>query len=177
MKPVLLKHVNSDSLEELLQVKPRDWKFLVLHHSGVFPNQNPSVFETDSYHRRPKSEGGRGWRYGLGYHLYIELNGDVYASERWMTQRSGAHGNHYYNFWGLGVCIVGDYRKIVPTDWVADSFKNSIVALALYLQKPWDLRRYLLHREVKETTECPGVGRDWLIHQIKDTGLLKDPII
>lgn len=90
----------------------REWKYIILHHSG---DKRGSAQSFDQYHRHE-----RGWK-SLGYHFVIgngngQGDGEVQAGPRWYDQEAGAHANSLeYNEHGIGICLVGNFDEQPPT--------------------------------------------------------------
>ncbi|MHC4249829.1 MAG: peptidoglycan recognition protein family protein [Planctomycetota bacterium] len=136
-------------------VTARKWRYIVIHHSGT---DEGSAAAFDRYHRNV-----RGWK-DLAYHFVIgngrgTADGAVEVGPRWKGQRAGAHaGVQKYNSLGIGICLVGNFEKSVPT-------KKQREALARLLQflmkrfgvKPADVKR---HSDVVQT-KCPGKRFPW----------------
>jgi len=136
-------------------VAARKWRYIVIHHSGT---DEGSAAAFDRYHRKVK-----GWK-GLAYHFVIgnghgTVDGAVEAGPRWKGQRVGAHaGVQKYNDFGIGICLVGNFEKSVPT-------KKQLVALRRLLRhlmsrfgiRPSDVIR---HSDILPT-KCPGKRFPW----------------
>ena len=141
----------SDRVDGPLDVElGRDWRYIIIHHSGTDSGSEASF---DRYHRRQ-----RGWK-GIGYDFVIgngsgTPDGLIEVTFRWEKQITGAHaGVDRYNRHGIGICLVGDFSAGEPTN----SQMKSLVALVLYLQQSCriPLPNILTHRQVKQT-KCPG---------------------
>jgi N-acetylmuramoyl-L-alanine amidase len=134
----------------------RHWKYIVIHHSAS-DSGNEAVFDRE--HK------DRGWR-GVGYDFVIDNgeggpDGRVEVTFRWEQQIEGAHaGNDEYNQYGIGICLVGNFDRDLPTAKQMDS----LVALVNYLQKRCDIPtdHILGHCHVRiGGTHCPGLRFPW----------------
>jgi hypothetical protein len=134
--------------------EPRPWKYIVIHHTATVRG-NSETF--DAAHR------ARGWD-ELGYHFVI-TNGDggpdgqVEVGSRWRSQKWGAHcggtpGNEYNNF-GVGICLVGDFSRDMPSPEQMASLRKLVRYLMIEYEIP--PRNVIDHREAPcASTACPG---------------------
>ena len=136
--------------------RERKWRYIVIHHSAT---EVGSAARFDREHRARIDH-----VYGLGYHFVIgngrgTADGAVEVGPRWKGQRAGAHaGVQKYNSLGIGICLVGNFEKSVPT-------KKQREALAKLLQflmkrfgvRPADVKR---HSDIVQT-KCPGKRFPW----------------
>ena len=146
-----------DSLESrwLPDVRDVAWRYIVIHHSAT---DNGSAASFDRMHRLM-----RHWD-ELGYHFVIgngngSTDGGVEVGPRWYKQKWGAHcggtPNNEYNEFGIGICLVGDFRQHAPTDRQL----AALTRLARYLARRYqiDPERIIGHRQAPgASTECPG---------------------
>jgi N-acetyl-anhydromuramyl-L-alanine amidase AmpD len=126
----------------------------VLHHSAT---QNGSAASFDKAHRK------RGWRRGLGYHFVIgngngSGDGEIEVGPRWKHQQSGAHagaGAHFYNNYGIGICLVGNFELTSPTPRQLIALQALVRALmGRYHIAP---EKIFSHRQIRpKPTRCPG---------------------
>lgn len=133
----------------------RDWRHLVLHHSGTPVG---SVESIDEEHRGRVDDEGRPWR-GIGYHFVIGNgrgmpDGEVQATFRWRQQLAGAHaGKREYNEAGIGICLIGDFESQPPSEKQLAACQRLVAELCHeYAMSPESVIR---HSDVKPT-ECPG---------------------
>ena len=134
-------------------VTPREWTFIVLHHSATAGGNAESFGAYHRYHN--------GWR-SLGYHFVIGNGQDmgdgvVEAGPRWKRQEAGAHANsNAYNQYGIGICLVGNFEFERPTEAQLAAVK----ALARALAKRFHIapERIVGHGEIRQGggTACPG---------------------
>lgn len=146
---------NAVTLEQSIDVRfSRPWKYIVIHHSAT-PSGSACVF--DRMHRE------RGFD-ELGYHFVIcngidAADGAIEIGGRWHRQKWGAHtGNtpgNEYNLYGIGICVVGDFRDRLPTPRQLAALKSLVEQLARrYGVEP---RHIIGHRDAPgASTECPG---------------------
>ncbi|MDJ0521082.1 MAG: N-acetylmuramoyl-L-alanine amidase [Planctomycetota bacterium] len=139
-------------------VTPRNWKWIVLHHSD---DLRGNMQKYDDYHRNEKR-----WEHGCGYHFVIgngTLSGDgeVEIGPRWTRQLHGAHAktpDNRFNDYGVGICLVGKFNEGRPTKAQMDSLVN----LVRWLKARYDIDignvKGHCHCCV---TDCPGKNFPW----------------
>ena len=128
----------------------RQWRAIVLHHSGTLGG---SAAAFDKTHRLI-----RGWN-SLGYHFVIGNgrgagDGEIEVGPRWRAQQEGAHARGL-NSSAIGICLVGNFMKHPPTARQMASLKS----LTIYLQERFSIpaKHVYLHSEVSgASTLCPG---------------------
>lgn len=136
-------------------VTPRDWKYIVLHHTA---SDSGSVESIHHIHLKNKDRSGRHWL-GIGYHFVIGNgqgmdDGEVEPTFRWKQQMAGAHaGVNEYNQRGVGIVLVGNFEKSTPTPRQLKSVKELVKTLAR--EYAIDAEHVIGHGDVK-ATECPG---------------------
>ncbi len=140
----------------------RPWRFIVVHHSAT-ERGDAAIF--DAMHR------GRGWD-ELGYHFVIPngcdaADGCVQVGSRWAGQKWGAHTggtpDNEYNDYGIGVCVVGDFRRRLPSEKQLASLHK----LVRYLAERYGIppERVIGHRDAPGArTECPGDALHAYVH-------------
>ncbi|HRZ87326.1 MAG TPA: N-acetylmuramoyl-L-alanine amidase [bacterium] len=143
-------------IEQLCKIYTRRrvrWMYIVVHHSGS-DSGNALIF--DRYHRYK-----RHMENGLAYHFVIDSglggpDGRIEVGRRWKAQLEGGHtSSKIMNKVGIGICLVGNYQKYVPTKRQL----RSLCKLVRYLQRMNSIpsRNVILHRQViQRHTECPG---------------------
>lgn len=132
------------------------WTAIVIHHSGT-ENGSSSIF--DKWHRL-----GRHWQ-GVGYDFVIgngtdSGDGQVEVTFRWQQQTTGAHcggtADNWANRDAVGICLVGDFDRTVPTG----RQMQSLVKLVRFLQSRYGIPKSRIygHRNVPgaRETDCPG---------------------
>ena len=131
------------------------WTAIVIHHSGT-SNGNTVIF--DKAHKESKH-----WE-GVGYDFVIgngtdSGNGQVEVTFRWREQKVGAHckvpGN-WANKEAIGICLVGDFNRTVPTG----RQMRALAKLIRFLQKRYGIAKSRIY-DHKTTpgarvTDCPG---------------------
>lgn len=134
----------------------RKWSAIIIHHSGTQAG-NTAIF--DKWHRE-----GKHWE-GVGYDFVIgngtdSGDGQVEVTFRWREQIQGAHcggtpGN-WANEEGIGICLVGNFDKSLPTR----RQMQSLVRLVRFLQQRYGIpvSRIFGHKTTPgaHVTDCPG---------------------
>lgn len=134
------------------------WRYIVVHNSGT-KQGNAKIF--DYYHRHTRKMPN-----GLAYHFVIgngssSGNGQIEIGDRWRRQINGGHvHSDYLNNIALGICLVGDFNRSVPTKAQLDATEE----LIRYLRKrvgQIDRKDAIVkaHREINPPqwpTDCPG---------------------
>ena len=98
---------------DIAKVQRGRWKYIVVHNSGTRQG-NARIF--DLYHRNVRK-----MQNGLAYHFVIgngnsSGNGEIEIGNRWVTQINGGHvASDYLNNIALGICLVGDLNRDLPT--------------------------------------------------------------
>jgi len=135
----------------------KSWKAIIIHHS-LTKQGNAAAF--NNYHKN-----GHHWK-GIGYDFVIgnghgSGDGQVEVTFRWREQIAGAHcggtPDNWANVDGIGICLVGDFRKTQPTS----GQMRSLVKLIGFLQKRYKIptSRVYGHKDTpgyKGGTGCPG---------------------
>jgi hypothetical protein len=134
---------------------PRDWKYIVIHHTATAAGSVESIHQT---HLARRDADGKPWR-GIGYHFVIGnghgmQDGRIEATFRWREQIEGAHaGDAIHNAQGIGVCLIGNFELDLPTAAQLDALATLTQTLAAaYDIPPQNIKG---HGEVKSTA-CPG---------------------
>ncbi|HYG73842.1 MAG TPA: peptidoglycan recognition family protein [Planctomycetota bacterium] len=133
---------------------PREWKYIVIHHSGT---QRGSAQSFDQYHRYQRK-----WTGGLGYHFVVgngtdQGDGVIVAGPRWKTQEPGAHANSSdYNEHGIGICLVGNFDEQPPT--LAQLAATRALILKLCADYNIPTNQVVGHNAIRRggSTACPG---------------------
>ncbi len=137
------------------QTTPRDWKYIVLHHTATDSGDVQSIHEA---HLKNKDKSGKSWL-GIGYHFVIGNgngmgDGEIEPTFRWKDQMHGAHaGKSEYNQQGIGIVLVGNFEDHPPTAAQVAAVKHLVASLAGEYKIASD--RVIGHGDVK-ATECPG---------------------
>ncbi len=133
------------------------WTHIILHHSAA-DRGNAAMIDRD--HRV-----NNGWD-ELGYHFVITngnggVDGKVTVGPRWPVQKHGAHvrvsktDDNYWNRYGIGICLVGDFNLARPT---RQQLENA-ARLVAYLQQQYNIpdEKVIGHNQVQGAkTDCPG---------------------
>lgn len=134
---------------------PRDWKYIVIHHTATSTGSVESIHQT---HLARRDADGNPWR-GIGYHFVIGNghgmeDGQIAATFRWRDQIAGAHaGDAIYNSQGIGVCLIGNFEQNPPTEAQLDALARLTQSLSTtYEIPPQNIKG---HCDVKSTA-CPG---------------------
>jgi hypothetical protein len=143
----------------------KKWTAIVIHHSAT-QNGNAAIF--DKWHRE-----GNHWE-GVGYDFVIgngtdSGDGQIETTFRWREQKTGAHcggtpGN-WANEEAIGICLVGNFNRTVPTT----RQMQSLVRLTRFLQERYGIpkSRIFGHNSTPgaRATDCPGA--DFPMPQLK----------
>jgi len=134
------------------------WRYIVIHNSGTRQG-NARAF--DYYHKRVRK-----MQNGLAYHFVIgngtsSGDGEVEIGGRWTRQINGGHvHSDYLNNIALGICLVGDFNRQVPTRAELESTEELVRYLRTRVGKidgkPSVVKA---HREINPPrwpTDCPG---------------------
>jgi len=131
----------------------RPWRWIVIHHSG---STRGSASSFDAWHRN-----GRHWD-ELGYHFVIgngtgSGDGQVEVGSRWPKQKHGAHcrvgDNEEYNYFGIGICLVGNFDRERPSEAQA----AALCRLVDYLAARYRIDdAHIIGHGMVGDTRCPG---------------------
>lgn len=132
------------------------WKYIVVHNSGSRVG-NARIF--DVYHRRVRHMVN-----GLAYHFVIgnghgSGNGQIEIGHRWTAQLNGGHvASDYLNDIALGICLVGDYNRDVPTKAQIIALNELITYLRYRVGRVQGKESIVkAHKEINpRPTDCPG---------------------
>ncbi len=134
-------------------VKSGRWKYIVIHHSAT---REGSVQGMDRYHREE-----RHMENGLAYHFVIGNghgmnDGEVAAGRRWREQLDGGHvASERLNHISLGICLVGNFERTIPTKAQMRSLRALIEALLARCDL--SARAVKTHQQINPIyTICPG---------------------
>ena len=145
-------------LDEIDRARVRSgrWKYIVVHNSGTRQG-NARIFDYYHLHTRHMPN-------GLAYHFVIGNgtstgDGQIEIGNRWRRQINGGHvHSDYLNNIAIGICLVGDYNRDVPTR----AQYAALDELITYLRKRVgrvDRRLSIVkaHKEINPVpTDCPG---------------------
>jgi N-acetylmuramoyl-L-alanine amidase len=132
------------------------WKYVIVHNSGTRQG-NARIF--DYYHRHVRRMPN-----GLAYHFVIgngtsSGNGQIEIGNRWVRQLNGGHvHSDYLNYISIGICLVGDFNRDLPTKAEYEALDELIRYLRRRVGKV-DGRYSIVrgHKEINpRPTDCPG---------------------
>ncbi|MBV9488909.1 MAG: N-acetylmuramoyl-L-alanine amidase [Verrucomicrobia bacterium] len=143
------------SIDEARVARGR-WKYVVVHNSGT---RQGSARIFDYYHRHVRRMPN-----GLAYHFVIgngssSGNGQIEVGARWVRQLPGGHvHSDYLNYIGIGICLVGDFNRDLPTQAQYEALEELIRYLRERVGKVDGRYSIVLgHREINpRPTDCPG---------------------
>ena len=139
-------------------VQRNRWRYIVVHNSGTRQG-NARIF--DYYHRYVRRMPN-----GLAYQFVIgngtsSGNGQIEVGDRWRRQINGGHvHSDYLNNIALGICLVGDFNRDLPTREQLGALDELIRYLRMRVGKI-DGRFAIVkaHRDINPPqwpTDCPG---------------------
>jgi len=133
----------------------RRWEAIVIHHSATGYG-NATIF--DKWHREGNHWEGVGYDFVIGNGTNSE-NGQIEVTFRWRQQKTGAHcktPDNWANEKAIGICLVGDFDKTVPTP----QEMQSLVKLIQFLQKRYGIPESKIYGHNTtpgaRATDCPG---------------------
>ena len=154
-------HYLSKAVRDAIDRAPvarRRWRFIVVHNSGTRQG-NAKIF--DYYHRYVRKMPN-----GLAYHFVIgngtsSGNGQIEIGNRWTKQLQGGHvHSDYLNNIALGICLVGDFNRDLPTKEQLGALDELIRYLRIRVGKIDRVPAIVkAHREINPPqwpTDCPG---------------------
>jgi len=154
------KYLSKSLREEIdrAKVKKKRWRFIVVHNSGSRQG-NAKIFE--HYHKFVRKMPN-----GLAYHFVIGNgtstgNGQVEIGNRWRRQINGGHvHSDYLNNIAVGICLVGDYNRDLPTKQQLESLDELIGYIRKRVGK-FDGKATIVkaHKQINPPrwpTDCPG---------------------
>jgi len=132
------------------------WKYIVVHNSGTRQG-NARIF--DYYHRHVRRMPN-----GLAYHFVIgngtsSGDGQIEIGNRWVQQLAGGHvHSDYLNYISIGICLVGDFNRDLPTRAQYEALDEIIRYLRQRVGKIDGHYSIVLgHKEINpRPTDCPG---------------------
>ena len=134
-------------------VLARRWRYIVVHNSGTRQG-NAKAFDYYHLHVRRMPN-------GLAYHFVIGNgtstgDGEIEIGNRWRRQINGGHvHSDYLNSIALGICLVGDFNRDLPTNRQLGACEE----LIRYLRQRVGQDRSLLgHREAAQRNQSAAVG-------------------
>lgn len=122
-------------------------RLLVVHHSALPPSDGPREIQRLHQQQRGFAD--------VGYHYLIDAGGAIFEG-----RPIGVRGAHVggYNTGAVGVCLLGNFERIEPTQ----AQNASLSALATALHHAFDITHLAGHRDLPaQNTLCPGANL-WL---------------
>jgi hypothetical protein len=139
-------------------VRKGRWRYTVVHNSGT---RQGSAKAFDYYHLHVRKMPN-----GLAYHFVIGNgtatgDGQIEIGNRWRRQINGGHvHSDYLNNIALGICLVGDYNRDVPTKRQLEATEELVGYLRKRVGKIEGKPSIVkAHREINPPrwpTDCPG---------------------
>jgi hypothetical protein len=147
------------------------WQYIVIHNSATRQG-NARIF--DRYHRNVRKMTN-----GLAYHFVIgngnaSGNGEIEIGSRWTRQINGGHvASDYLNNIAIGICLVGDFDRDLPTRAQVEALKELTDYVRNRVGRVKGNRRAAVrgHKEINpRPTTCPGKRFDlrWLRRTFRD---------
>lgn len=101
---------------------------------------------------------------GMAYHFVIgngtsTKNGQIEVGERWRRQINGGHvHSDYLNNIALGICLVGDFNRDLPTRSQYEALQELVIFLRKRVGRvDRQLSIVKAHKEINPVpTDCPG---------------------
>ena len=137
-------------------VRKGRWKYMIIHNSGTRQG-NARIF--NKYHRRVRK-----MQNGLAYHFVIgngrsSGDGEIEIGPRWTRQINGGHvASDYLNNIAIGICLVGDLNRDLPTKAQLAALDELITYLRGRVGKIKGKQTIVLpHKKINpKPTDCPG---------------------
>ena len=131
---------------------------LIIHCSAVRPDQQSSVAQIDSWHRK------RGFHLGVGYHYVIRRDGEIEKGRpEWLT---GAHCKNH-NAHSIGICYEGGLNiRGQPDDTRTEAQKASMRRLLEELHRRYPRAIIIGHHDLNPLKDCPCI-KD-VVHEYAD---------
>jgi len=153
MKPM---KTTPEKIVNISNFQKQKWDKIIIHHSGGMPVKDTAIINkrVDWWHRFKRKwfwqgKARVGWKFGMGYHIFIERNGEIYMSERWMKQLNGAH-TIGQNDVAIGIALAGNFDKQFPTYQQINSLCQVINLLRERIRLKIDVHKTFQNKS------CPG---------------------
>ena len=136
----------------------RSITMLIIHCSAVRPDQQSSVAQIDSWHRK------RGFHLGVGYHYVIRRDGEIEKGRpEWLT---GAHCKNH-NAHSIGICYEGGLNiRGQPDDTRTEAQKAAMRRLLEELHQRYPRAIIIGHHDLNPLKDCPCI-KD-VVHEYAD---------
>ncbi len=165
----------------LMKEKTKDWEYIIIHHSATPIATNGSweaitkfhtswaidghIVSEAEYNRIKKAEPKGHWfkkpYKDNGYHFGIDnVGGELIYRKGRPLDMNGAHAGSAWNSKALGICMVGDYDKVSPSEELLKSLWIMVKGLKSFYKIPVD--NVITHREANflagatESKTCAG---------------------
>ena len=134
----------------------RAWSAIIIHHSATGEG-NASII--DKWHREENGWNGIGYDFVIGNGTNSD-DGEVEPTFRWRGQLTGAHTGGTPGNWaneeGIGICLIGDFSRTMPTA----RQMNSLIKLVRFLQQRYGIPKSRIYGHGStpggHITDCPG---------------------
>ena len=129
------------------------WNSIVIHHTAT---PRGTMADYDRYMKDVIDQ-----PLDMGWHFLIRREpmggtGLIEAGRRWRHQEDGYHINSaYHQANSIGVCLVGDFRKMRPTDEQLRALISLVNSLQTICGIPED--KVYLHSDLTPGCDCPGI--------------------
>ena len=123
-----------------------NYQTLIVHHSSFYEaDVRATLLEVQRLHRDD-----RHWA-DIGYHFLIDIDGTIYEG-----RNLGARGVHTmgHNTGSAGLCLLGDYRFVLPPQGQLEATE----ALSRWLAAELALTHLAGHSQFNPSTLCPGAA-------------------
>ena len=139
-------------------VRKGRWRSIVIHNSE---SRQGNARAFDYYHRHVRHMVN-----GLAYHFVVgngtsSGDGQIEIGNRWTRQIQGGHvHSDYLNNIAIGICLVGDFNRDLPTNRQLEATVELVRYLRVRVGKidrKWAIVK--AHREINPPrwpTDCPG---------------------
>ena len=132
-----------------------NYQTLIVHHSSFYEaDARATLLEVQRLHRDDRQ-----WA-DIGYHFLIDIDGTIYEG-----RDLSARGVHTmgHNTGSAGLCLLGDYRFVLPPQEQLDATE----ALCRWLGDELAVTHLGGHSQFNPSTLCPGAA---LLGRLPDTG-------
>ncbi|MDD2709988.1 MAG: peptidoglycan recognition family protein [Verrucomicrobiae bacterium] len=139
-------------------VKMRNWRYISVHHTGSSAG-NETVIQED--HLRKGMENGMAYHFLIGNGTMRLGDGVIVEGRRWKFQLQGGHSHQeYLNEYGIGICLVGNFNRKVPTARQIATLARLVCELQAFFQIP-DENIHGHGQFYGEDSDCPGKLFPW----------------
>lgn len=172
------KILTLDELRGVLDTVKRNWEFIILHHSATPDGNFLSDFDAiKRFHMSYRLKGdiitkekaeqliAQGQRVilpwvDIAYHFILEYDGGKFVIKQGRDlETSGAHCVGM-NGKGIGICVVGNYDVVEPTDEQLEIISNVCTELVCRFKIP--VQNIKPHHFYAAWKSCPGNKFPWM---------------